>query len=113
MSVKDQRGEGTGRMSIESAIKTFVMAFLKASKGRENMQEKDFQKLVTNQLKNIMAETDSASAVDEIREGLPDKQGAKQVGFKEFMDVIGCVATKLSEKQPVSEEPAAENPEAL
>lgn len=39
---------------MEGAIKTVVSVFLKSAKGKENLGGKEFQKLVKNQLKNIL-----------------------------------------------------------
>ncbi|KAJ8354808.1 hypothetical protein SKAU_G00223750 [Synaphobranchus kaupii] len=92
---------------MESAIKTFVEAFLRSAKFKDNIPEKQFQKLMDDNLKNIMSETDvtSATALAEIRKGVEEKQDGK-VNFNEYMSVLGYLATKLSEKQLESKEAA-------
>ncbi len=41
-------------LDMEAAIKTLVTAFMKSSKGKENLDKKAFQKLVSNQLCGLM-----------------------------------------------------------
>ncbi|XP_026858145.2 S100 calcium binding protein U [Electrophorus electricus] len=80
---------------MESAIKTVVTVFLKSSKGKENLGEKDFQSLVKNQLKNILTDTDSTEAVKTMRQGLDsDKDG--KVSFPEYLKLIGYIAESFS-----------------
>lgn len=40
---------------MEDAIKKLVTTFLQSSKGKENLDSKSFQKLVSSNLGNIMA----------------------------------------------------------
>lgn len=40
---------------MEAAIQTMVKVYLKSSKGKENLGQKEFQGLVKNQLSNILS----------------------------------------------------------
>ncbi|KAJ8290015.1 hypothetical protein GJAV_G00007770 [Gymnothorax javanicus] len=95
---------------MEAAIQTYLAVFMKASKGKDNVDENSFQKLIKKHLSNLLPEADSASAVKEVREGLEGKQEGK-VNFKEFMSLLGYIATKQSEKLQSSKETPAEKPE--
>ncbi|KAJ8287932.1 hypothetical protein COCON_G00005910 [Conger conger] len=92
---------------MEAMIRAIVKAFVKASRGSEDMPEKNYQKLVTDQLKNLMAETDSADAVKEVREDMGETQEGK-VSFTEFMNLLGYLATKLSDKHQAGKGTAPE-----
>ncbi|TKS82082.1 Protein S100-A13 8 kDa amlexanox-binding protein S100 calcium-binding protein A13 [Collichthys lucidus] len=83
---------------MEAAIKTLVTTFISTSKGKENLNKKEFQKLVSNQLGSIMEDTDSASAVEELKRGLDDNNDGK-VSFAEYLTLIGYVATSLSQSK--------------
>ncbi|MBN3309645.1 protein S100-A16 [Amia ocellicauda] len=83
---------------MESAIMTIVKVFQSASKGRDSMGGKDFQKMVHSQLGNILTDTDSKKAVNEMKEGLDDNKDGK-VSFPEFMTLIGYIANTLSEQR--------------
>ncbi|KAE8288822.1 Protein S100-A1 [Larimichthys crocea] len=64
---------------MEAAIKTLVTTFISTSKGKENLNKKEFQKLVSNQLGSIMEDTDSTSAVEELKRGLDDNNDGKSL----------------------------------
>uniref|UniRef100_A0A668A2I4 S100 calcium binding protein U n=1 Tax=Myripristis murdjan TaxID=586833 RepID=A0A668A2I4_9TELE len=87
---------------MEAAIQTVVKVFLKSAKGKESLGGKDFQRLVESQLSNILTDTDSKKAVNEMREGLDANQDGK-VGFEEYMKLVGYLATSLSQ-QRISQE---------
>ncbi|KAJ8343920.1 hypothetical protein SKAU_G00312490 [Synaphobranchus kaupii] len=95
---------------MESAIKTVVEVYLKSSKGKENLGPNDFQKLVKNQLHNIMSDTDSSAAIKEMRQGLDDNHDGK-VSFQEYMTLVGYLANTLSEQR--TQEKTAEKPEVV
>ncbi|XP_052000494.1 protein S100-A13-like [Xyrauchen texanus] len=83
---------------MESAIKTVVMQYLSSARGKESLSGKSFQKLVQGQLGNILADTDSSSAVKDMMKGLDDNQDGK-VSFEEYMRLMGYVANSLSEQK--------------
>ncbi|NP_001297951.1 uncharacterized protein LOC325758 homolog [Esox lucius] len=83
---------------MESAIKTVVSVYLKSAKGKESLGDKDFQTMVKKQLGNIMTETDSSSAIKEMRKGLDENNDGK-VSFQEYMTLIGYLANTLSEEK--------------
>ncbi|XP_066539406.1 protein S100-A16 [Hoplias malabaricus] len=83
---------------MEAAIKTVVMQFVKSSRGKENLGSSNFQKLVQSQLGNIMSDTESSSSVKEMMRGLDDNQDGK-VSFQEYMNLVGYLATSLSERK--------------
>lgn len=85
-------------IDMEGAIKTVVMQFLSATRGKESLSGKSFQKLVQSQLGNIMSDTDSSSAVKDMMKGLDDNQDGK-CSFQEYMTLIGYVASSLSEQK--------------
>ncbi|KAJ8005005.1 hypothetical protein DPEC_G00142160 [Dallia pectoralis] len=84
--------------AMESAINTVVSVYLKSSKGKESLGDKDFQNMVKKQLGNIMTGTDSSSAVKEMRAGLDENDDGK-VSFPEYMTLIGYLANTLSEQK--------------
>ncbi|XP_060777453.1 protein S100-A16 [Neoarius graeffei] len=83
---------------MESAIKTVVGQFLSSARGKESLNKPNFQKLVQRQLGNIMADTDSSSAVKDMMQGLDENQDGK-VSFQEYMTLIGYLANSLSESK--------------
>ncbi|XP_072530757.1 S100 calcium binding protein U [Salminus brasiliensis] len=93
---------------MEGAIKTLVSIFLKSSKGKENLGEKEFQTLVKNQMKNIMTDTESSEAVKQMRQGLDTNQDGK-VSFQEYMKLIGYLAQSLSDQRCNEETPVADS----
>uniref|UniRef100_A0AAY5KN04 EF-hand domain-containing protein n=1 Tax=Esox lucius TaxID=8010 RepID=A0AAY5KN04_ESOLU len=93
---------------MESAIQTVVSVFLKSAKGKENLGGNDFQKLVKNQLHNIMTDTDSSEAVKEMRKGLDANQDGK-VSFDEYMTLVGYLATTLSQQRTTAMEKPADS----
>lgn len=93
---------------MESAIQTMVKVFLKSSKGRESLGKKEFQNLVSSQLGNILTDTDSKEAIDNMGKGLDSDQDGK-VGFEEFMKLVGYVACSLSEQRSLAKEEPAQN----
>ncbi|KAL0985254.1 hypothetical protein UPYG_G00154630 [Umbra pygmaea] len=91
---------------MESAIKTVVGAYLKSSKGKDSLGDKDFQTMVKKQLGNVMAGTDSSSAIKEMRKGLDENDDGK-ISFQEYMSLIGYVANTMSEQKTESNNAAA------
>ncbi|XP_041664699.1 S100 calcium binding protein U [Cheilinus undulatus] len=89
---------------MEGAIQTLVKVYLKSSKGKENLGKKEFQNLVKGQLSNILSDTDSKEAINNMGQGLDANQDGK-VGFEEYMKLIGYLAVSLSD-QRTKEEPA-------
>ncbi|XP_076826243.1 protein S100-A13 [Brachyhypopomus gauderio] len=83
---------------MESAIKTVVGQFVTSGRGKENLTAKNFQKLVQSQLKNIMDDTDSSSAVKDMMKGLDENQDGK-VSFQEYMTLVGYLANSMSERK--------------
>ncbi|XP_030639534.1 protein S100-A13 [Chanos chanos] len=83
---------------MESAIKTVVTQFLGSARGKENMDSKNFQKLVKNQLGNILSGSENSSAVKDMMKGLDDNEDGK-VSFQEYMKLVGYLACQLSEQR--------------
>ncbi|XP_077446264.1 S100 calcium binding protein U isoform X2 [Stigmatopora argus] len=83
---------------MEDAIQTVVKVFLKSGKGKDTLGPKDFQNLVKSQLSNILSDTDSKEAVQNMGKGLDsDKDG--KVGFEEYMKLVGYLANSVSEQR--------------
>ncbi|XP_044028547.1 S100 calcium binding protein U [Siniperca chuatsi] len=93
---------------MEAAIQTMVKVFLKSSKGKESLGKKEFQGLVKNQLSNILTDTDSKEAVNNMGQGLDANQDGK-VGFEEYMKLVGYLAVSLSEQRALAQEEPAQN----
>ncbi|XP_074543652.1 S100 calcium binding protein U [Halichoeres trimaculatus] len=93
---------------MEDAIKTLVKVFLKSTKGKESLGKKEFQGLVKSQLSNILADTDSKEAINNMGQGLDANQDGK-VGFEEYMKLVGYLATSLSEQRLLAKEEPAQN----
>ncbi|XP_071355955.1 S100 calcium binding protein U [Trachinotus anak] len=93
---------------MEAAIQTMVKVFLKSTKGRESLGQKEFQSLVKSQLSNILSDTDSKEAVDNMGQGLDENQDGK-VGFEEYMKLVGYLAVSLSEQRGLAKEEPAQN----
>lgn len=85
-----------------------VKVFLKSSKGKESLGKKEFQNLVSSQLGNILTDTDSKEAIDNMGKGLDTDQDGK-VGFEEFMKLVGYVACSLSEQRALAKDEPAQN----
>ncbi|XP_060937303.1 protein S100-A16 [Limanda limanda] len=83
---------------MESAIKTLVTTFISSSKGKGNLDNKSFQKMVSSQLGNMMEDTDSSSAIKEMQRGL-DADNDGKVSFQEYLTLIGYVANSLSQRK--------------
>lgn len=83
---------------MENAIQSLVKVYLKSTKGKEYLGKKEFQNLVTNQLGNILSDSDSNEAVNNMAQGLDANQDGK-VGFQEYMKLIGYLAVSLSEQR--------------
>ncbi|KAM9340699.1 S100 calcium binding protein U [Symphorus nematophorus] len=92
---------------MEAAIQTLVKVFLKSTKGKESLGKSEFQGLVKSQLSNILTDTDSKEAINNMKQGLDADQDGK-VGFEEYMKLVGYLAVSLSEQRQLakSEEPA-------
>ncbi|XP_053190961.1 S100 calcium binding protein U [Scomber japonicus] len=93
---------------MEAAIQTVVKVFLKSTKGRESLGPKEFQGLVKSQLSNIMSDTDSKEAVNNMGQGLDANQDGK-VGFEEYMKLVGYLAVSLSDQRTLAKEEPAQN----
>ncbi|XP_061521234.1 S100 calcium binding protein U [Phycodurus eques] len=83
---------------MEEAIQTVVKVFLKSGKGKESLGPKDFQNLVKSQLCNILSDTDSKEAVQNMGKGLDANKDGK-VGFEEYMKLVGYLAQSVSEQR--------------
>uniref|UniRef100_A0A3Q3VTB1 EF-hand domain-containing protein n=1 Tax=Mola mola TaxID=94237 RepID=A0A3Q3VTB1_MOLML len=83
---------------MEEAIKTVVTTFLSSARGKENLDSKKFQKLVSKQLGGIMEDTDSTSAIREMQRGLDENNDGK-VNFQEYLTLIGYLANSFSDRQ--------------
>ncbi|KAM3613953.1 uncharacterized protein V6R79_007569 [Siganus canaliculatus] len=83
---------------MEAAIKTLVMTYLKFSGGKDNLDKKSFQKLVSKQLGGIMEDANCSSAVEELKHGL-DANNDNKVNFQEYLTLIGYLGNALSERQ--------------
>ncbi|XP_019723452.1 S100 calcium binding protein U isoform X2 [Hippocampus comes] len=83
---------------MEEAIQTVVKVFLKSGKGKESLGPKDFQNLVKSQLSNILTDTDSKEAVNNMGKGLDANKDGK-VGFEEYMRLVGYLAKAVSEQR--------------
>ncbi|XP_070691875.1 protein S100-A13 [Pempheris klunzingeri] len=90
---------------MESAIKTVVTTFLSSARGKENLDGKVFQKLVSKQLGGIMEDANCSSAVKEMQRGLDENNDGK-VSFQEYLTLIGYLANAMSQKK--SEEATAD-----
>lgn len=92
---------------MEAAIQTVVKVFLKSTKGKESLGPKEFQGLVKSQLSNILSDTESKEAVNNMGQGLDANKDGK-VGFEEYMKLVGYLAVSLSEQRVLAkeEEPA-------
>ncbi|XP_026204592.1 S100 calcium binding protein U [Anabas testudineus] len=93
---------------MEAAIQTVVKVFLKSTKGKESLGKKEFQTLVKSQLSNILTDTDSKDAINNMGQGLDANQDGK-VGFEEYMKLVGYLAVSLSEQRTLAEEEPAQN----
>uniref|UniRef100_A0A8C6TVM8 S100/CaBP-9k-type calcium binding subdomain domain-containing protein n=1 Tax=Neogobius melanostomus TaxID=47308 RepID=A0A8C6TVM8_9GOBI len=83
---------------MEDSIKTIVMTFIKASKGKDNLDSSSFKKLVKKQLGGIMEDAGSSSAVKEMQEGLDENSDGK-VSFSEYFNLLGYLAKSMSQKE--------------
>lgn len=108
---------------MEDAIKKIVTIFLKSSRGKENLDGRSFQKMVSSQFSNIMEvklsslhsylsyflwgshvclcllqDTESSSAIKEMQQGLDENNDGK-VSFQEYMTLIGYVANSISDRK--------------
>lgn len=113
---------------MESAIKTLVTTFLSSSKGKENLDSKSFQKLISSQFGSMMEvslyipfvlskypsvsesfvffknpflffqETNDSSAIKEMQRGLDENSDGK-VSFQEYLTLIGYLANSLSQRK--------------
>ncbi|XP_070703122.1 S100 calcium binding protein U [Pempheris klunzingeri] len=93
---------------MEAAIQTMVKVFLKSTKGKESLGQKEFQGLVKSQLSNILSDTDSKEAIKNMGQGLDADHDGK-VGFEEYMKLVGYLAVSLSEQRTVATEEPAQN----
>ncbi|XP_056877694.1 S100 calcium binding protein U [Takifugu flavidus] len=93
---------------MEAAIQTLVKVFLKSSKGRESLGKKEFHTLVKSQLSNILSDTDSKKAVNNMGQELDANKDGK-VGFEEYMKLVGYLAVSLSEQRTLANQEPATN----
>ncbi|KAJ0055091.1 hypothetical protein NL108_009024 [Boleophthalmus pectinirostris] len=93
---------------MEPAIKTIVDVYLKSSKGKESLGKKEFQTLVKTQLSNILSDTDSKEAINNMAAGL-DENHDGNLGFPEYMKLIGYLAISLSEQRALAKEESNQN----
>ncbi|XP_062311965.1 protein S100-A5 [Osmerus eperlanus] len=83
---------------MESAIRTVVGTFAKSTGGKATLGGKAFDGLVKKQLGQILAGTNSSSALKEMRMGLDENSDGK-VSFKEYLTLIGYLAQTLSQQR--------------
>ncbi|XP_034560716.1 S100 calcium binding protein U [Notolabrus celidotus] len=93
---------------MEAAIQTLVKVFLKSTKGKDNLGKKEFQGLVKGQLSNILSDTDSKEAINNMGQGLDANQDGK-VGFEEYLKLVGYLACSLSEQRTLAKDEPAQN----
>lgn len=93
---------------MESAVQTLVKVFLKSTKGKESLGKSQFQSLVKNQLSNVLSDTDSKEAVNNMGQELDANHDGK-VGFEEYLKLVGYLATSLSEQRNLAKEEPAQN----
>ncbi|XP_026156302.1 S100 calcium binding protein U [Mastacembelus armatus] len=93
---------------MEAAIQTVVKVFMKSAKGKESLGKKDFQNLVKSQFSNILSDTDSKEAVNNMCQGLDTNQDGR-VGFEEYMKLVGYLAVSLNEQRILANEEPATN----
>ncbi|XP_061753431.1 S100 calcium binding protein U [Nerophis ophidion] len=93
---------------MEEAIQTVVKVFLKSGKGKDSLGKKDFQSLVKSQLSNILLDTDSKEAINNMGQGLDANQDGK-VGFEEYLNLVGFLAKSLSEQRSRAKDQPAQN----
>ncbi|XP_042362694.1 S100 calcium binding protein U [Plectropomus leopardus] len=93
---------------MEAAIQTVVKVFLKSTKGKESLGKNQFQSLVKSQLSNILSDTDSKEAVNNMGQGLDANHDGK-VGFEEYLKLVGYLAVSLSEQRNLAKEEPAQN----
>ncbi|XP_023122226.1 protein S100-A16 [Amphiprion ocellaris] len=83
---------------MEGAIQTLVTTFLSSARGKENLDGKSFKKMVQKQLGSLMEDTNSASAIKEMQQGLDENNDGK-VSFQEYLTLIGYLANSLSQSK--------------
>ncbi|XP_036001178.1 S100 calcium binding protein U [Fundulus heteroclitus] len=93
---------------MEDAIQVVVKTFLKSTKGKENLGKKQFQSLVSSQLSNILTDTDSKQAIDNMGQQL-DSDNDGKLGFEEYLKLIGYLACSYSEQRSREKEEPAKN----
>ncbi|XP_038135233.1 S100 calcium binding protein U [Cyprinodon tularosa] len=93
---------------MEGAIQAVVKTFLKSAKGKDTLGKKEFQSLVSSQLGNILTDTESKEAIDNMGKQL-DSDNDGKVGFEEYMKLIGYLACSLSEQRGRNKEEAVKN----
>ncbi|XP_061902308.1 S100 calcium binding protein U [Entelurus aequoreus] len=93
---------------MEAAIKTVVDVFLKSGRGKDSLGKKDFQSLVKSQLSNILSDTDSKDAINNMGQGLDANHDGK-VGFEEYLNLVGFLAKSLSEQRSRAKDEPAQN----
>ncbi|XP_028316755.1 S100 calcium binding protein U [Gouania willdenowi] len=96
---------------MENAIQTMVKTFLKSSKGKENLGKKEFQNLVSSQLGNILSDSDSKEAINNMSQGLDANQDGK-VGFEEYLKLVGYLAVSLSDQRCLAQKEQNQNSNA-
>ncbi|KAK5601595.1 hypothetical protein CRENBAI_023568 [Crenichthys baileyi] len=93
---------------MEGAIQALVKTFLKSAKGKESLGKKEFQSLVSSQLGNILTDTDSKEAINNMGQQL-DSDNDGKVGFEEYLKLVGYLACSLSEQRSLNKEEPANN----
>lgn len=66
--------------------------------GKGSLGDKGFNNLVKKKLSNILTDTDSSSALKEMRKGLDENSDGK-VSFQEYLTLIGYLAKNLSQQR--------------
>ncbi|XP_062847959.1 protein S100-A11 [Trichomycterus rosablanca] len=83
---------------MEGAIKTMVMQFLNAARGKDNLDKKSFQKLLNTHLGNVLTNTKDSTAVGRLMNRMDDNDDGK-VSFQEYLTLIGGVAKAFSDSR--------------
>uniref|UniRef100_H3C059 S100 calcium binding protein T n=1 Tax=Tetraodon nigroviridis TaxID=99883 RepID=H3C059_TETNG len=81
---------------MEDAIKKIVTTFLQSSRGKENLDSKSFQKMVSSNLGTIMENAQDKEAVDKVMGDL-DSNNDGEVDFTEFIILVGALTVACND----------------
>ncbi|XP_061111816.1 protein S100-A16-like [Conger conger] len=96
---------------MESAIETVVEVYLKFAGTKENLSLNAFQRMVREQLGNIMTDTDSSGGIEDVFRRLDANHDGK-LSFPEYMTLVGYLANTHSEGKVKDQEAAGGAPAA-